>query len=329
MKEYEVLQSEIDVPEEFFPVLARIASDEESKILIHITKDFLTATTIAEKLNKDEKHVSSVLKGLYQRGFLYKKTIDGKEAYKCKSFYDIIWKHLEEQRYEELGWENLHALRQYHISMRIKKNEDKIKSGQLKYVSKVIPIKKAFTAKQHVLPTQQAIELLKTAKTFALVKCGCRMAFKNCEKPLDTCLLLDEDAEYRLSRGNAKRISLKEAEKVLDIANEAGLVHLSLFMPEMKIYAICSCCSCCCHDLQALLKYGKTFFIAKSDYVATCDTSLCNGCGKCVKRCVFTAREVKNGKSTVDALKCFGCGLCVTSCPTKASELAPRKTSAL
>jgi len=326
MKGYQVLKKKLEVPDEFVSILTRLISNEESRILVLITEKFLTASTIAEKLGeKNSERVSSVLKTLHQNGFLYKKTLNGEEAYRCRSFYDIIRQHLEEHRYDALGFENIHTLRQFYISARIEKTERTIKNGQLKYSSKVIPIGKALSATQYILPTQQAIKFLKKARLFALAKCGCRVAFRNCNNPLDTCLLLDEEAEYLVSRGYAKRISLEEAEKVLEIADKAGLVHLTLYLPGQKIYAICSCCPCCCHDLQALLKYGKTFFVAKSDYIVTTNTDLCIGCGVCVERCIFGAREILNGKSIVKEENCYGCGLCVTTCPTKASELISRK----
>jgi len=329
MEEFKTLKKKLEVPENLVSILTRLIPPEEIRILVLVAEDFLTTPAIAEKIGKkDWNKTSSMLNTLYQRGFLRRKTIGGKEAYKCKSFYDIILSHLQENRYDALGFENLHTLRQYYISTRIRKTEKTIRNGQLKYSSKVVPIRKAFQATQYILPTQQAIKILKEARFFALTKCGCRVAFRNCNKPLDTCLLLDEEAKYLVSRNYAKEISLEKAERVLEIANRTGLVHLTLYMPGQKIYAICSCCPCCCHDLQALLKYSKTFFVAKSDYITICNTNLCNGCGACIKRCIFGAREMQNEKSVVKEDSCYGCGLCVTTCPTKASKLVlRRKTS--
>jgi NAD-dependent dihydropyrimidine dehydrogenase PreA subunit len=149
------------------------------------------------------------------------------------------------------------------------------------------------------------------------------MAFKNCDKPVEVCLLLDEEAKELIQRGRAEKITLERAKEVLDIADEAGLVHLTLYLPGQKIYAICSCCPCCCHDLQALIKYGKKFFVVKSDYTASVDLDKCIGCGICLERCVFNARKILEGKSVVIKDNCYGCGLCVTTCPTNASVLIP------
>ncbi|MHA1603813.1 MAG: hypothetical protein ACTSWF_04085 [Candidatus Freyarchaeota archaeon] len=129
----------------------------------------------------------------------------------------------------------------------------------------MIAIEKAMPTTQHVLPTQQAIEHLKKAELCALTRCGCRVAFGNCDNPLDTYLILDEEAEHLIARGLAKEITLEEAERTLEIADKAGLVHLTLYLPGQRVYAVCSCCPCCCNELQALLNYGKTFFVAESD----------------------------------------------------------------
>lgn len=325
MQAYQTLKRELEVPDSLMCILTRLISHENGQILVLMTRKFLTAFEVTEKLKgKNLKEITSILRTLYQEGFLDKKPIGGEEAYRCRSFYDIIGSHLQESRYEALGFANLHTLRHYYLSTRIEKTEKAIKSGQLRYSSKVIPLEKSIPATQYILPTQQAIEFLKEARLFALTTCGCRVAFRNCKNPVNTCLLLDEEAEYLISRKYAKRISLEKARSVLGIANRAGLIHLALYLPGQKVYAICSCCPCCCHDLQALLKCGKTFFVAKSDFVARCNPELCNGCGTCIKRCIFGAREMRNGKSLVKA-NCYGCGLCVTTCCTKATELFPKK----
>jgi len=326
MGTYRTLEKELAVPDEFRPILRRLLSPEESQVLALITKEFHTTSVVVNKLGKaNSENIGSLLETLYQKGIVSKKTIDSEEAYRCRSFYDIISQYLQEHRYEALGITNLHALRQFYMSTRIEKTEKAIKTSQISSSSKVIPVGKAIAASQYILPTEQALHFLKEARIVALTNCGCRTAFENCENPVDTCLLLDEEAEYLISRGYAKRITLDEARQVLKIANRAGLVHLTLYLPGQKAYAICSCCPCCCHDMQALLKYGKTSFVAKSDYIVTVDTDLCDGCGVCIERCVFSARELQNGKSTVIAGNCYGCGLCVTTCPTDATYLTPKK----
>ena len=107
-------------------------------------------------------------------------------------------------------------------------------------------------------------------------------------------------------------------------ANERGLVHLTIYDPQQYVYAVCSCCSCCCHDLQFLKRYGRSDLIAQSEYVAQTDMEVCIHCGDCVERCVFDARIWRDGQIDYDVEACYGCGLCVTICPVEATTMERR-----
>jgi len=129
MEEHQILKKKLEIPDNLTSILTRLISPEESQVLVLITEKFLTASSVAGELEeKNPREISSMLKALYQKGFLYEKTIDDEEAYRCRSFYDIIRSHLEEFRYDALGFENLRMLRQYYISTRIGKTEEAIKS---------------------------------------------------------------------------------------------------------------------------------------------------------------------------------------------------------
>jgi ferredoxin len=63
--------------------------------------------------------------------------------------------------------------------------------------------------------------------------------------------------------------------------------------------------------------------ILKSIATTTTDGSKCIACGKCVDRCHFGARDIREGKLEFNKDLCFGCGLCVSTCPSKAISLIP------
>lgn len=107
----------------------------------------------------------------------------------------------------------------------------------------------------------------------------------------------------------------------MKMANETGLVHLTLYMLDRELYALCSCCPCCCHDLQLLKRSGRTDYVARADFVAVTAEEQCSSCGRCVERCPFDARTMSNGSMEYDSASCFGCGLCVSTCEAKAIRM--------
>jgi len=197
--------------------------------------------------------------------------------------------------------------------------------GNFEFSSKVIPVKESLAARQWVLPGEQALEILKNARSFALADCLCRTQYARCRKPREVCLLIDELSDKEVGHDRARRITFAEAAEVLKKADEHGLIHMTLYMPGRKIYALCSCCACCCHDLQLILDYHRHDLMVRSDYVAVTDQERCTGCGKCVERCVFGTRSLCDGTIEFDSGACIGCGLCVSVCPEQATVMNLRE----
>jgi len=136
----------------------------------------------------------------------------------------------------------------------------------------VVPIKESIGDEQWILPTEQVLGIIKSAESIALVACVCRNHYRRCTKPVEVCLLLDDYGERFIEKGIAKKISYERAMTILRVANREGLVHLSLYRPDHKLYALCSCCACCCHDLQLLIAHRQSQLVAHSDYVSLTDT---------------------------------------------------------
>jgi uncharacterized Fe-S center protein len=202
-----------------------------------------------------------------------------------------------------------------------------LREGRIPFSSRVIPIREALDVRQWVLPTEQVIEFLRSARSFALTACTCRSRYQRCDNPLEACFLLDDAADQAVADHIARHVSLEEAMVVLRQANGRGLVHLTIYEPEHRVGAVCSCCSCCCHDLQSLQIYGRSDLVAHSEYVAQTDVETCTQCGACVERCAFGARVWQEDRLSYDAGACYGCGLCVTVCPASATVLTLRSAS--
>jgi dihydroorotate dehydrogenase/Pyruvate/2-oxoacid:ferredoxin oxidoreductase delta subunit len=69
--------------------------------------------------------------------------------------------------------------------------------------------------------------------------------------------------------------------------------------------------------------------VAYPDCFAVVDSSLCNGCGKCLLPASCEAMSVEAKKAKVDTNLCKGCGLCVYLCPKKAIKIGKVKNQNL
>ena len=210
------------------------------------------------------------------------------------------------------------------LEKRLTKYDQWMAKGQISFSSKVIPVSESLDAKQWVMPTEQVLRVLEAAESIALQDCECRTHYKRCEKPLEVCLLLNKVGDKAVAQGKARHISLDEAADVLKKANESGLVHMSLYMPDHEVFALCSCCSCCCHDLQIIKRTGRNDIMMRSEYVAVTDFDNCIHCGDCEERCLFNARSIQDTELKFDSEKCVGCGLCATTCQVEAISMTRR-----
>ena len=202
-----------------------------------------------------------------------------------------------------------------HLLVILDKYDGWMREGKIPCAGRILPVREAFRPTEWILPTQQAIEILRNARTLALADCTCRSHYRRCDQPLDTCLLIDEMAGAFAEAGKAREISLEQAEQVLHKANVHGLVHQAAYNPEQHIWGVCSCCPCCCYRLLVLAHFGRDDLVVHSDYVAVTEETPCSDCGLCVPRCVFGAREMVGDRMVYHPERCYGCGLCVTACP--------------
>lgn len=164
-----------------------------------------------------------------------------------------------------------------------------------------------------ILPSDQVELILGRANLIAVQNCPCRTRERNCDSPLETCISLNELAEYMLTRGIARRIDTEEAKDILHTADKLGLVHE--VDNNVNPSVVCNCCTCCCTFLRAMTRYGQRSVVAQSPFRSVIDQSLCISCDACVARCHFDAIHVTSGEYAIDQQTCFGCGLCVSACP--------------
>lgn len=148
-----------------------------------------------------------------------------------------------------------------------------------------------------------------------------------CTQPLEVCLLLGFYADYYIDLGMGRRITQEEALDILEMAEEAGLVHQ--FADSLDPGAICNCCPDCCGDLRMLKLIPNAAAFAISNHFSQVDPDLCNGCETCVDRCPMDAISISSEEvASINLERCIGCGLCVKTCPTEAMMLVSKPEEA-
>jgi len=326
------LQKVFELIEEIYHQLSKAYGSPESRYLPKIFEMCLTKEEasvllslpgtpdeVAAKLAVKVPKVAKILKKLFNNGFVLYKLVDHKLRYGLNS---DLWESIlpDKRDFEKFGEEFLDLWNHYH-------DEKMMATPDKQYpesYTRVIPVEKTIPMKWgEILPYEKISEILENAKTIAVTECACRTMSRRCDNPTDVCLLFNEFADIIIERGIAKRTSKEEALSTLKRCENLGLVHqLNNVEPEGYQF-LCNCCSCCCSILRGMIVFGKKGISAKSRYVSSVDSELCDGCGICVTRCNFGAMNTVDSKAVVDKEKCFGCGLCASKCPTHAIQLIP------
>jgi ferredoxin len=181
-----------------------------------------------------------------------------------------------------------------------------------------------------VLPSQSVEEIIAKFDDIAVGYCFCRQRRSLLGEPCSTnaptlnCFTFGKSARHTAAQGFARMVSREEALRIMQEAEEAGLVHKA-FHPHSREdspeTSICNCCKDCCDTLE-LWRSGTLPLINSTYHLAVIDPEACSGCGICVERCPTDAIS-QNGDGTAirDEDACFGCGVCARFCPEGAIAL--------
>jgi Na+-translocating ferredoxin:NAD+ oxidoreductase subunit B len=165
----------------------------------------------------------------------------------------------------------------------------------------------------------------KTTRPIGITNCVCRQMSDLRNQPCrqtksrDKCMIFGNGVGEYVERGQGHQITNEEALKILDFAENEGLVLEPSNTKEL--FCICFCCGCCCESLKAAKSFPKPAEVIASNFFAEIDFSKCHECRTCLKRCQMNAPFFIDHHASINRDRCIGCGLCVPTCPQKAIKL--------
>jgi len=109
----------------------------------------------------------------------------------------------------------------------------------------------------YLLTLEEASEIVDLAEGLALGPCTCRTVFHNCDKPINTEIMLGLGRNIFMQERphDYREITRQEAKEILRQCHQDGLIH-TIVKCRDNFYAICNCCSCCCVPLRLNKLYG-------------------------------------------------------------------------
>jgi electron transport complex protein RnfB len=297
-------------------ILKKLFSPEEAELTMRLKTEPEEVPAIAARLGMGEAELARRLEEMAQKGLIFRVRKGNKALYQACQFmvgvYEFQLKKLDKefcQMFEEY-------LPYFGMSLL------PIKTKQLR----VIPVASAVKATQRVETYNRVRELVEAQKTFSVAQCICRkeqeLLGNKCDRPQETCLGFGDSAQFFIDNHLGRAISKAEALKVLELAEESGLVLSP--SNSQELLALCCCCPCCC----PILKYAKLMprpaDTVLSYYQAKIDPERCSSCGLCLERCQMAAiTEGEDSYQIIDG-RCIGCGLCVSACPTEAISMGAK-----
>ena len=297
-------------------ILRKLYTPEEAELTMQLTQKPEEASTVAARLGRSESELAPMLEDMALKGLIFRTRDGDKRLYRAFQFIVGVY----EFQVDRMDREFCELFEEYlpYIGLSMAS----IKTQQLR----VIPLESAVNDTPAVASYNRIRDLVKEQEFIAVGDCICRkeeeLLGHKCDKPRDLCFSFGDFARFMLDNGAGRQIDHQETFRLLDVAENAGLILRPT--NSAKIGAVCCCCTCCCGGLKTIKHLPHPAKYVLSNYEAVIESDSCTSCKLCAERCQMAA--IEEGADTYGIIdgRCIGCGLCVASCPTSAITMAEK-----
>src|SRR4030043_1140047 len=229
---YEKLRERLDMfPQGFartesgveLEILEKLFSPEEAEIMLHLKPVPEKLSDIAQRTGKDEKKLGEMLYDMSKRGLIMRWQAPDKEMY----YFLIPWAiGIYEYQLNNLTMENVELFERYYEEGMVPSWKNR-KAGMVR----VIPVQKEIDGKTEIQPYERVSQIIESHTRFAVADCICRKIGKmqghGCDKLMEACMSFGPAAEFYIENGLGRGTTKDEAKRILEKAEEEGLVHCS------------------------------------------------------------------------------------------------------
>ena len=238
---YEKLRERLDMfPQGFvktksgveLQILKRLFKPEEAEIMLQLKPMPEKLADIAQRAGKDEKKLGDMLYDMSRRGLINRWRAPNDDMY----YFLVPWAiGIFEFQLNNLTKENVELFEKYYEEGMAPSWSNR-KAGLVR----VIPVQKEIEGRTEIQPYEKVSEIIEKHTKFAVADCICRKSARiqghGCDKLLEACMSFGPAAEFYIENGIGREITKDEAKKILEKAEEDGLIHCSTNKASTKTF---------------------------------------------------------------------------------------------
>lgn len=311
-----------------FALLKRFFTLEDAAYVLEMELDkFFTAGEYAKFSGREPGEAEKILEDLSMKGLIFRRRREGEvNTYRVAPVAHGFLEFNVDNVYNDIKEGKADWLPDYGAHVGEIWGKQWFGSTEVPFF-RSIPVNTSLVTGSEVLPFDDATDLIKSKKLFAVSKCLCRIAtaagggYDDPRK--EVCLAFDDMARFYMDIGIGREMTEQEA---LDMIKESIGMGLCLHVANSKEGEVmCSCDVNRCGLLQMTKAFGGVATAHVSHYRIDVDRNKCSGCGTCVDKCPTQCCSLDDERKSVsEADRCVGCGQCVPICPEGARALVKK-----